>query len=156
MKCPRCQEEVALARVCPYCGSEVPANAPDAQRRSGSDGAGNPSGRRGRFVGPIDAIDGPSERPADGRGPRGGALAGSLWDWLLLPRYLLDGSVPVARKLVLLAGVIYILAPIDLAPDFMPILGWLDDVGVGVFLWHYFRNELARYRRRLNGGASRK
>lgn len=28
-------------------------------------------------------------------------------------------------------AVAYILSPIDLVPDFIPIIGWLDDIGIG-------------------------
>jgi uncharacterized membrane protein YkvA (DUF1232 family) len=39
-----------------------------------------------------------------------------------------DPRVPFAPKLVAAAVVAYALSPIDLIPDFIPILGYLDDV----------------------------
>ena len=45
-------------------------------------------------------------------------------------RYLRDGRVPLWRKLVGVAAVAYLVWPFDLIPDFIPILGWLDDAGV--------------------------
>lgn len=34
------------------------------------------------------------------------------------------------QLLYVLAAIIYILSPIDFVPDVIPIIGWLDDVGV--------------------------
>lgn len=45
-------------------------------------------------------------------------------------RYLRDGRVPLWKKLAGLLAVIYFLSPVDAIPDVIPILGWLDDLGV--------------------------
>jgi uncharacterized membrane protein YkvA (DUF1232 family) len=45
-------------------------------------------------------------------------------------RYVRDGRVPLWRKLVGVAAVAYLIWPFDLIPDFIPIIGWLDDAGV--------------------------
>lgn len=45
-------------------------------------------------------------------------------------RYLRDGRVPLWKKLAGLLAVVYFLSPVDAIPDFIPILGWLDDLGV--------------------------
>jgi uncharacterized membrane protein YkvA (DUF1232 family) len=39
-----------------------------------------------------------------------------------------DGRVPLAARLVAAAVAAYALSPIDLIPDFVPVLGYLDDV----------------------------
>jgi uncharacterized membrane protein YkvA (DUF1232 family) len=46
--------------------------------------------------------------------------------WALLR----DGRVPVAQKLILVGIGAYLVMPIDLMPDFVPILGQLDDFAV--------------------------
>jgi uncharacterized membrane protein YkvA (DUF1232 family) len=51
--------------------------------------------------------------------PRKLALAGRL---------LRDGRVPVALRLLPLALVLYLALPLDIVPDFIPVLGQLDDV----------------------------
>ncbi len=33
-------------------------------------------------------------------------------------------------KLLLIGAVVYVLFPVDLLPDVVPFLGWLDDLGV--------------------------
>lgn len=54
---------------------------------------------------------------------------------LLLPRLarmmaglLLDRGVSRATKVALAAVAVYLASPIDLIPDFIPWVGWLDDV----------------------------
>ena len=39
-----------------------------------------------------------------------------------------DSRVPWAAKIVLIVVVAYALSPIDLIPDFIPVLGYLDDM----------------------------
>ena len=39
-----------------------------------------------------------------------------------------DREVPTAAKVVLAAMAVYLVSPIDLIPDFIPWLGYLDDV----------------------------
>jgi uncharacterized membrane protein YkvA (DUF1232 family) len=45
-------------------------------------------------------------------------------------RYVRDPRVPLWRRLAGLFAVIYFVMPLDALPDVVPILGWLDDVGV--------------------------
>lgn len=57
---------------------------------------------------------------------------------LSLPKYfrlywrlLKDRRVPIWPKLIFLAGVIYVIVPMDLIPDFIvPFFGWADDLVV--------------------------
>ena len=41
-----------------------------------------------------------------------------------------DKRVPVATRLLVLAPALYMASPIDLLPDFIPVLGRLDDAAV--------------------------
>ena len=41
---------------------------------------------------------------------------------------LKDGDTPIIAKLFAEITVAYVLSPIDLVPDFIPLLGYLDDV----------------------------
>lgn len=45
-------------------------------------------------------------------------------------RLLRDPAVPLLVKILPLAAVLYLVSPIDGVPDFLPILGQLDDLGV--------------------------
>ena len=63
-----------------------------------------------------------------GRGPEARALARLVPDCLVLARGLLgDREVPARCKLALAALVVYLASPIDLVPDFLPVVGVLDD-----------------------------
>jgi uncharacterized membrane protein YkvA (DUF1232 family) len=75
---------------------------------------------------------------AAGRRTEARALARFIPDCLvLLHRLLRDGRVPRRRKLVLLALIAYLAVPIDLVPDFIPVVGQLDDVLVAALALRY-------------------
>jgi uncharacterized membrane protein YkvA (DUF1232 family) len=73
-----------------------------------------------------------------GRRVEARALAGFIPDCIVLLRRLLaDDRVPRRRRLVLFALVAYIALPIDLVPDFVPVLGQLDDAIVAALALRY-------------------
>ncbi len=58
----------------------------------------------------------------------------------LVWRMFRDPDVPVVAKTVLPVIVAYLAFPFDLIPDFIPVLGQLDDLlviaaGLGLFIW---------------------
>jgi uncharacterized membrane protein YkvA (DUF1232 family) len=58
----------------------------------------------------------------------------------LVWRMVRDPDVPGIAKLVLPVIVAYLAFPLDLIPDFIPVLGQLDDLlvvaaGLGLFVW---------------------
>ena len=63
-----------------------------------------------------------------GRRQEARALAGLIPDCALLIRRLLrDERVPRRSKLLLIALLAYLALPFDLVPDFIPVVGQLDD-----------------------------
>ena len=51
-----------------------------------------------------------------------------------------DERIPLQNRVVLGGLLLYILTPIDLIPDFIPILGWLDDAFVTLVILDYVFN----------------
>ena len=41
-----------------------------------------------------------------------------------------DPSTPKWAKVMLVSAIAYVISPFDAIPDFIPVLGWMDDVGV--------------------------
>ncbi len=46
----------------------------------------------------------------------------------LIARLLTDTTLPRTAKIVLAAAAAYLASPVDLIPDFIPLVGYLDDV----------------------------
>lgn len=46
----------------------------------------------------------------------------------LVGRLLLDRRVPLKPKLIPMAALVYLVSPIDLVPDLLPLLGQADDL----------------------------
>ena len=60
----------------------------------------------------------------------------------LLRSLIADPSAPPDVRLVLVGLVAWIISPIDLIPEFIPVLGPLDDVIVGVVAMRYVRRRV--------------
>jgi uncharacterized membrane protein YkvA (DUF1232 family) len=73
------------------------------------------------------------------------AVAGFVPDCLVLCRRLLaDRRVPRRQK-ALLAGLVgYLASPLDLIPDFIPVIGQLDDALVAVLILRTARRGIRR------------
>lgn len=132
MRCPECQQEVVLARTCPYCGASVPQpQEPEQLRGQGGD---HP---RGRFQGRL-----ASGEPPGGREARDGVEEGGFFR--RLARYMMHAQVPAGSKLLVILAALYLLSPLDLVPAFFPG-GWLDDLGLLGALWLWLNREFNRY-----------
>ena len=46
----------------------------------------------------------------------------------MLARLVRDPALPRSAKIALAAAVVYLASPIDLIPDFIPVLGYVDDL----------------------------
>lgn len=71
-------------------------------------------------------------------------------------RLFADRRVPLAVRLLVIGVVFYLALPIDLIPDFIPVLGYADDVlvlavGVGLLLWSVPAGVLEEHVARLEG-----
>ncbi len=60
-------------------------------------------------------------------------------------RYFRDRAVPFWRKGLLLAGLAYTVMPLDMVPDVLPLVGWLDDVGVLAAVATFLVRDIARH-----------
>ena len=90
-------------------------------------------------------------RPRD---VRLGELVRVVPDVLRLVRDLLaDDAVPASVRLLLVFLLGWLLSPIDLIPEFIPVLGPLDDVVVAILVLRYVQRRLGEddLRRRWHG-----
>jgi len=62
-----------------------------------------------------------------------------------LYRYMVDKHVPWYRKSIVIAALIYFISPIDAIPDLVPLVGYLDDLGVITAVIKYLGHELVPY-----------
>ena len=75
-----------------------------------------------------------------------GKLA-EVWDKVMqLYRFVKDPNAPWGGKALAIGALIYMISPIDAVPDFTPILGLLDDVGIITAAVTKLASELKKYR----------
>jgi uncharacterized membrane protein YkvA (DUF1232 family) len=63
-------------------------------------------------------------------------------------RFLMDPHAPRFPQLLAILTIVYLVSPLDLIPDVVPILGWLDDIGLTSFAIAYVAASAARYENR--------
>ncbi|MDP4116926.1 MAG: YkvA family protein [Bacteroidota bacterium] len=66
-------------------------------------------------------------------------------DILALINFMRDPLVSWQKKAIVVAGLIYFITPIDAIPDFIPLVGYLDDLGVIAALLKFLGKELTPY-----------
>lgn len=71
----------------------------------------------------------PAELPSP-QSPQGGILRQSLQRARLIWRLMRDGRVSWLVKLIPIGGIAYVLFPLDLIFDLIPVAGQVDDVGI--------------------------
>jgi uncharacterized membrane protein YkvA (DUF1232 family) len=59
--------------------------------------------------------------------------------------YFRDEQVSGWRKFVVVGALAYVLLPLDLIPDLVPILGWLDDIGAVGAALTFLARDVARH-----------
>lgn len=60
----------------------------------------------------------------------------------LLRSIITDGKAPIDVRIVLVVLVLWIVSPIDLIPEFIPVLGPIDDIVVAIIALRYTRRRL--------------
>jgi len=73
---------------------------------------------------------------------------------LLFKDLLRDPAVPRGPKIALAIGIVWLVSPIDLLPEFLPVLGPLDDAVVAALVLRYLakRAGIDRVRSHWRGG----
>ena len=68
-----------------------------------------------------------------------------LWDYLraVVSGEYTDYSAWACTKAI--AGLLYVVSPLDLVPDFFPWVGWADDVVVVMYVCNLLHNELEKF-----------
>ena len=72
---------------------------------------------------------------------------------------LFDRQTPLYVKLILAAGLLYIIIPVDFLSDTVPLFGWLDDMAIASFIVALAlrlvpKEVMNRVRRKVFGGKS--
>ncbi len=63
-----------------------------------------------------------------------------------LYRYFRDPAASLVGKLLVMLALVYVISPIDAIPDVVPLVGWLDDIGVMSLAVAWMWKVVGRYR----------
>ncbi len=61
-----------------------------------------------------------------------------------LLEFLQSDKISVGAKAVVIAAILYAISPVDLVPDVIPVVGWLDDLAVIGLAFEYVRRSLKK------------
>ena len=59
--------------------------------------------------------------------------------------FLRDKEVPKRKKLIIAAGILYLLLPVDIIPEPILLFGVVDDIVLWTFIIWYLKDELDKY-----------
>lgn len=81
-------------------------------------------------------------------------LGSKMGDFKLLLKMMKDVmsgkySVSGKEKAILIGAIVYVVSPIDAIPDVIPVVGWLDDIGVVGYAMVSLSNTIQRYKMTL-------
>lgn len=68
-------------------------------------------------------------------------------DWKNIVGYFKDPKTDWKPKVAVGLALLYLIWPVDLFPDFLPFIGWLDDIGIDVLVVWYLLYEVNKYAR---------
>lgn len=66
-------------------------------------------------------------------------------DWKNIVAFFRDPKADWKPKVAVGLGLLYLVWPVDLFPDFLPFIGWLDDIGIDVLVVWYLLYEINKY-----------
>ncbi|MBI5654372.1 DUF1232 domain-containing protein [Candidatus Uhrbacteria bacterium] len=66
-------------------------------------------------------------------------------NWSNIWRFIRDPKSDWKPKVLAILAILYLIWPLDLAPDLIPLLGWLDDIGFDVVAVWYLMHATNRY-----------
>ena len=79
-------------------------------------------------------------------------IVGSVFQDIPLACYMISDyvhkkyrEIPLASIIMLTGAIMYVVSPLDLIPDTLPVLGWLDDAAVFKLAWEAVHNDLIAY-----------
>lgn len=58
---------------------------------------------------------------------------------------MVDKSVPKRKKLLIVAGIVYLFLPVDLIPPVLFPVAWMDDLVLWIWILWHLRDELDKY-----------
>jgi len=56
-------------------------------------------------------------------------------------------DIPIGSIIAIVSALIYFLSPIDLIPDSIPVLGYVDDAAVFAFVWNMVEDDVEEYKK---------
>lgn len=59
-----------------------------------------------------------------------------------LYNFFVSPKISAKEKILVGAALLYIIAPLDFVPDYIPLIGWLDDLGVASFALKYVLSKM--------------